>query len=75
MHRQVIGPVTLDDVLRLLHGGMSGVSLELYRGRHHLDDISPHPARFGVPLHWSPILNSCNINLYVRRGNFQDQEL
>jgi hypothetical protein len=47
---QVVGPVALDEVLRLLFRGVPPVALEGDRRGDFLLDRSPDPARFRVPL-------------------------
>ncbi len=50
MHRHVLGLVTLDQILRLILGGMHGVSLELYFGGDLFLDRPSDSARFRIPL-------------------------
>src|SRR5665213_1061735 len=51
MHRDMIGLVTLDLVLRILRARVMGVTLIVGVFLVHLSDFAAHVARFGIPAH------------------------
>src|ERR1017187_1482189 len=58
MHRDVIGFVTLDLVLRIVRARVMGVTLVVGVFLMHLGDFAAHKARFGIPAHVIAYLKS-----------------
>src|ERR1039458_1264123 len=54
VHRNVVGLVTLDLVLRVVRAGVMGVTLVVSVLLVHLDDLATYVARLRVPAHVIP---------------------
>ena len=51
VHRDVIGRIALDLILRIIPAGMNGVTFEPDPGRDDSGDPAADPPGFGVPAH------------------------
>ena len=65
VHRNVIGLITLDLVLRFILAGMNRVSLELDSGCDHSRDPAADAAGFRIPAHMAALAESPLRHFYL----------